>query len=93
MGSSPIRRVLSSPREAIVYASQEVGRTGKVFKSSSLRVINLALEDGNYAVEFWKPGAPGGIIKTISKSVKDGSLDIDRLPVFTDDLAVHIFAQ
>jgi hypothetical protein len=90
MGSSPIRRVLSSSKEAIIYVSQEVGRTGKIFKTASLKVINLALKNGTYMVEIWKPAAPGGIIKTIQTTIEEGILDIGKLPQFTDDIAIHV---
>ena len=84
------KMVLSSTEEAVAYMASEMGRIGTRYDAQTMSLTNLALKDGSYIVDIWKPYASGGLVKTTQSNVKNGSVSI-RLPSFTDDLAVHLY--
>jgi len=84
------KMVLSSKKEAIAYMASEMGQIGTEYDAQIMSLTGLALIDGVFTVDIWKPDASGGLVKTVESVVKDGSVSI-RLPSFTDDLAVHIY--
>ena len=79
--------VLSSEVEAVAYCSSATGEENAHYKSQSLKLRDLALNDGHYTVEITSPVT--GIMETGSVSVKTGALEL-ILPAFTDDIVVHI---
>ncbi|GJM29027.1 MAG: hypothetical protein DHS20C17_16620 [Cyclobacteriaceae bacterium] len=86
------KMVLSSSKEAIAYMASKMGEIGTKYQSSTMDLSELALKDGVYTVEIWKPIATGGKTKVLDQEVRNGALTLN-LPHFTDDLAVHIYAK
>jgi hypothetical protein len=84
------RMVLSSSREALVYMASAMGEIGTTYLAQQSIISGLALRDGHFAADVWKPAAPEGLIETHTVEVREGSLRLD-LPAFTDDLAAHIY--
>lgn len=84
------KMVLSSKKEAVAYMASEMGQIGAKYDAQDATLTGLALTDGIYAVDIWKPAASGGLVSTKTSTVQDGSLTIG-LPPFTDDLAIHLY--
>ena len=70
--------------------ASEMGQIGIKYDVQMMRLTDIALTDGSYRIDIWKPEASGGLVITDECLVKDGSVSI-RLPSFTDDLAVHLY--
>jgi hypothetical protein len=88
-GPGSVHMALSSQNEAVAYFSSKPGIENKRFDAQEVILDNVALEDGTYKIEIWKPSAPGGIVKTNSCKVVKGQTTI-RLPGFVDDMVVHV---
>ena len=89
-GPGNVQMMLSSQKEAVVYFSSKPGTEGKQFSAQEVALENLILKGGVYKLEIWKPTAPGGVIWEDSCEIAKGRATIG-LPVFVDDLVVHIF--
>ncbi|MHC4628778.1 MAG: hypothetical protein ACYTDV_17510, partial [Planctomycetota bacterium] len=89
-GPGKVHMALSSQKEAVAYFSSKPGIEDRHFGAQEIMLDNLALKEGTYKVEIWRPAAPGGIIEMDSCEIAEGQAAI-RLPEFIDDLAVHIF--
>ena len=89
--AGPGRRqmVLSSCAEALVYLASGLSDIGTQYPATTLKVADLALNNGTYEVAIWRPIAPGGRIETIIRDISGGRISID-LPSFEDDLMLHI---
>jgi len=80
--------VLSSKKEAVAYCSSATAKEGVKYESQILKLKGLSLSDGSYRMDIVKPDK--GVIKTYELTVKNGTVS-QRLPAFTDDIAVHIY--
>ena len=81
--------MLSSAREAAVYLSSAPGVEGVEYAAGKLRLEGLALDDGSYEIEVWRPAAPGGTVGKTVSAAAGGALEVGA-PAFVDDLALHI---
>lgn len=86
-GPGSHRYVLSSKAEAIAYCSSATGKERVRYSSEVLQLEDLALDDGMYSVDIIRPDGRIGAGRT--RLVKGGVLSI-KLPIFIDDIAVHI---
>ncbi len=80
--------MLSSKKEAVAYCSSATAKEAVKFKSELLKLKNLSLANGTYTVDFIKPDS--GVLSTRTVTVNGGTLSV-RLPMFVDDVAVHIY--
>jgi hypothetical protein len=55
-----------------------------------MRLAELAVKDGQYVAEIWKPAASGGLVDRQEAEVHGGSAALN-LPSFVDDLVVHLY--
>lgn len=88
-GPGDIRMVLSSRQEAVVYLSSAPGEEGVTYQGQEIQIGELALRDGTYHLEIWKPAAPGGVMKRRDQVVQNGMFST-RLPRFVDDSLLHL---
>ncbi len=82
--------VLSSGDEAVAYCSSATGVENRNYSATTLDLRSLALADGSYTVDIWKPAS--GKVSTTSASVSGGATQI-ALSSFTDDIAAHIHSR
>jgi len=87
-GPGSHKYVLSSKKEAIAYCSSATAKEGVKFESQALKLKDLSLSDGSYRMDIVKPDR--GVLMTRQLAVEEGAVTL-RLPVFTDDIVVHIY--
>lgn len=84
------KMVLSSSSEAVVYLSFSAAiNEEKKSTAQPVKIFNLALNDGNYKIIYYKPDL--GIIQTRLINIEGGRFEF-ILPDFKNDMAVLIQA-
>jgi hypothetical protein len=84
------KMVLSSERETLAYVASRMGEVGRMYPAQPMRLAELAVKDGQYVAEIWKPAASGGLVDRQEAEVHGGSAALN-LPSFVDDLVVHLY--
>jgi hypothetical protein len=89
-GSSPHQYVLSSPQEAIAYVSSDTADEDVDFPDAEWVLSDLVTSDETYRGDVVDPAR--GVIDSRTVDVRSGNTRI-HLPSFTDDLAIHVYAD
>jgi hypothetical protein len=81
---------LQSSREVVVYCEAPNGRAGVDYPAGVLSLRGLQIGDGEHVAVIYNPATGASHRKTAM--VREGNLELE-LPMFTDDIAVHIVRQ